>query len=62
MYHTLEEDFDQLENPGLFYQRRFAIIYRIEKKKIIRSNIDLCEYVLKILNHIKQHQENINIE
>ena len=34
---------------------RFAIIYNMEKKKIIRSNIDLAMYVLKMLEALKSN-------
>lgn len=34
---------------------RFAIIFRLEKKKIIRSNIDLAEYTLKILRNVREN-------
>lgn len=50
---TLEDDFEELNRTDLRYQRRFALIYRVEKKKIMRSNIDLAKYVLNILNAIK---------
>lgn len=33
---------------------KFGIQYRFEKKKIIRSNIDLAKYVLRILEAVKQ--------
>lgn len=47
--HSLESDLEQLKNATNSYEERFAIIYRLEKKKIIRSNIDLIQYLLSIL-------------
>ena len=49
---TLEQDFETLKHGDIGYQKRFAIVYRVEKKKIIRSNIDLARYVLNILNAV----------
>ena len=39
---------------NLHYIRRFVLIYRIEKRKILRSNIDLCEWVINILQKLVQ--------
>jgi len=33
---------------------RFAVQYRVEKKKIIRSNIDLARFVLRILDRLAE--------
>jgi hypothetical protein len=49
---TLEEDLASLDNRNMTYTKRFGIIYRIEKKKILRSQIDLCEFILSILSKI----------
>lgn len=46
---TLEEDLLTLKQTDLDYMRRMAIVYRTEKKKILRTQIDLCEYVIRIL-------------
>lgn len=49
-YATLQQDWDELSSSkDMNYRRRFALIYRIEKKKILYSNIDLAKFVLKIL-------------
>lgn len=39
---------------SIHYTKRFALIYRSEKKKIIRSNIDICKYILNILHSLKK--------
>jgi hypothetical protein len=30
------------------------VVYRSEKKKILYSNIDLCNYIIKVLQGIKE--------
>lgn len=49
---ALEEDLALLSDPALPYQTRFAVQYRAEKKKIIRSNIDLARFVLGIADQL----------
>ena len=39
--------------------RKFALVYRSEKKKIIRSNIDLASYVLTILDRLNEGEITI---
>ena len=54
---TLEEDLTLLEDyqrEGVTFEERFVIRYRAEKKKIIRSNIDLAQYVLNILRKLNE--------
>ena len=51
---TLEQDLASVSDPDLKYTLRFATIYRLEKKKILRSNIDLAGYVLVILRALKE--------
>lgn len=47
---TLDEDLALLSGrEDLGYMRRMAVVYRCEKKKILRSNIDLCQYVIRII-------------
>ena len=56
-HRSLEEDLallDDLFIDGITYEHRFAVRYRAEKKKIIRSNIDLVELVLKVLRRVKE--------
>lgn len=59
---TVEVDLLALREDGkgdlhLGYMRRMAIVYRAEKKKILRSNIDLCQHVLHVLNAIRDAKE-----
>lgn len=37
MNTTLEEDLEKLKEENLTYTYRFGLVYRIEKKKILRS-------------------------
>ena len=37
------------------------MVYRSEKKKILRSNIDLCQHVLRILKWVEEGI-NVNID
>lgn len=53
---TLEEDLQLLRTGGLDYMRRMAIVYRSEKKKILHSNIDLCQYVIRLLRDLIDRQ------
>ena len=53
---TLEEDLELLErgepgnpNPPISFELRMAVTYRAEKKKIIRSQINLIQKVLTVL-------------
>ena len=57
---TLEEDLHILttkkcEEVG--YTGWMAIVYRCEKKKILASNIDMCHYVIRILQELIQRKE-----
>lgn len=52
--HTLEQDLDNLSRNEMTYQQKFATVYRCEKKKIIRSNIDLAQKVLSVLYQVKE--------
>jgi hypothetical protein len=48
----LEEDLVLIKNwqeLALGYTRKMAVVYRAEKKKILHTNIDLCQYLIKIL-------------
>ena len=46
---TLEDDLAALKKGDLEYMRWMVTVYRSEKKKILRSQIDLCQYVIAIL-------------
>jgi hypothetical protein len=49
---TLEEDLHTLKTrtcEELGYMQWMATVYRSEKKKILASHIDLCQYVIRIL-------------
>ena len=49
---TLEEDLHILKTKTceeVGYMNWMAIVYRSEKKKIVKSNIDLCQFVIKLL-------------
>ena len=37
------------DQPPISFEYRMAIVYRSEKKKILRSQINLVEKVLKVL-------------
>ena len=41
-------------NPPISFELRMAVVYRSEKKKIIRSQINLIEKVLSVLKSIEQ--------
>jgi hypothetical protein len=43
-------------SKDLTYMRRMVIVYRSEKKKILRTQIDLAEYVIKILKELLARQ------
>lgn len=46
------------------FEERFAVRYRAEKKKIIRSNIDLVQYILRILRRLNDtldEKQNSNL-
>ena len=57
---TLEDDLSLLEDyqrKGVSFEERFVIRYRAEKKKIIRSNIDLAQFVLGILRKLNEQMD-----
>ena len=56
----LEEDLILLKTNEINWMRRMSIVYRSEKKKILHTNIDLCNYLLTILASVKRKQ-NITI-
>lgn len=52
----LEQDLDTLrDRADLNFCERMSTVYRAEKKKILHSNIDLCDYILNILVTLKHH-------
>jgi hypothetical protein len=54
---TLEEDLALLSGKEeLGYMHRMAIVYRSEKKKILYTNIDLCEFVIRIIKELIDRQ------
>lgn len=58
---SLEDDLkvlNDIDRKDLSYETRFAIRFRSEKKKIIRSNIDLANYVLNILKSLKEAKDS----
>ena len=46
---TIDEDIELLKDRSLHYTKRFALIYKVEKKKIVSSNLDLSKFILNIL-------------
>jgi hypothetical protein len=46
---TLEKDLEILEDPNLGFEMRMAVLYRAERKVIIRSQIHLCNLTQVIL-------------
>ena len=54
---TLEEDLELLKDkpgkPQLTWQRRMAILYRSEQKKIIRSQLNIIKKVDSVLEKIE---------
>lgn len=63
---TLEEDLALLKGKeDLGYMRRMAVVYRSEKKKILKTQIDLSEYVITVIKGLirkKIFQEQITQE
>ena len=58
---TLEEDLELLErgepgnpHPPISFELRMAVTYRAEKKKIIRSQINLIQKVITVLQSIEE--------
>jgi len=54
---TLEEDLHTLKTKTceeVGYMQWMATVYRSEKKKILASHIDLCQYVIRILQELIQ--------
>ncbi len=52
----LEEDLTLLKTNEIGWMRRMSVVYRSEKKKILHTNIDLCNYLISILYHVKGKQ------
>lgn len=52
----LEEDLTLLKTNEINWMRRMSVVYRSEKKKILHTNIDLCNYLLSILASVKNKQ------
>lgn len=57
---TLEQDFELLDRgepgnplPPISFEMRMAVVYRAEKKKIIRSQINLIQKVLQVLRGVE---------
>jgi len=57
----LEEDLVLLKTNEINWMRRMSIVYRSEKKKILHTNIDLCNYLLRILIHIKSNPSTLTM-
>ena len=53
----LEEDLILLKTNEINWMRRMSVVYRSEKKKILHTNIDLCNYLLSILVSVKGKQD-----
>lgn len=56
MNTTLEEDLEKLKEENLTYTHRFGLVYRIEKKKILRSQIDLAQFIISLLEKFKENK------
>ncbi len=57
---TLEEDLHTLRNKKceeVGYTTWMAIVYRCEKKKILASQIDMCHYIIRILQELLQRKD-----
>lgn len=52
----LEEDLTLLKTNEIGWMRRMSVVYRSEKKKILHTNIDLCNYLISILYLVKGKQ------
>ena len=57
---TLEEDLELLKRgepgsdlPPISFEMRMAVVYRAEKKKILRSQINLIDKILQILQNVE---------
>lgn len=50
---TLEQDLALIHSGQLNYTRKMAVVYRSEKKKILHTNIDLCGYIICIIEWLK---------
>ena len=51
---TLDQDMESLQKTDLSFQQRMAIVYRSEKKKILYTIIDLCEYLKSVIDGLKK--------
>ena len=52
---TLLQDLETLKtNSDLPFTIRMSTVYRSEKKKILSSNIDLCDYVIRTITYLKE--------
>ena len=61
---TLEEDLELLKQSSdeLGYMKRMATVYRCEKKKILRTNIDLCHYVIGIIMRLRDQGDGMTAQ
>lgn len=50
---TLEQDLDLLKVEGNFY-RKMAIVYRSERKKIVRNQLSLITWLIEILRTVSK--------
>ena len=51
---TLEQDVAQLKSTDISFEKRMVITYRLEKKKIVKSQINIILKTLDVLSNIKK--------
>ena len=57
-FSTLEHDMDLLSKPFDSYYRKMAVLFRSERKKIIRSQRTVVRFVIKLIQKtIEFHEE-----
>jgi hypothetical protein len=50
---SLEEDLELIKNPDLSYNMKLALMNRIDLKRILNSNVRICNVLIHILGRIQ---------
>lgn len=50
MHASLEHDLHLITNEKLSWEMKMSVVYRIEKKKILRSQQNVICYLLRLVN------------
>ena len=62
MKTSLEHDLKLLNDNSLDYKKRFAIVYRSERKLILQSQIEIVNWTKSVIKGLQQVKEQVRTD